>query len=87
MRTATSDSGSVPISLGARAAAVAERHLDVVGAFDDVVVGEQVAVGRDDHARAEADLALLGRLAGAVAEEEAEHRIVVARLRWRRGWR
>ena len=55
--------------------------LDVVGAVDDVVVGEQVAVGRDDHARAEADLALLRHLAGAVAEEEAEHRVVGARLR------
>ena len=65
--------------LGARRAAVAERHLDVVGAFDDVVVGEQVAGRRDDHARAEADLALLGRLARAVAEEEAEHRVVAAR--------
>ena len=74
-----SDLGIGADQLRARAAAVAERDLDVVGAFDDVIVGEQVAGGRDDHARAEADLALLGRLAGAVAEEEAEHRIVVAR--------
>ena len=66
---------------GARAAAVAERDLDVVGAVDDVVVGEQVALGRDDHARAEADLALLRHLARTVAEEEAERRIVGARPR------
>src|SRR5690348_5839541 len=34
--------------------AVGERHLDVVGALDHVVVGEDVAFGRvDDHARAE----------------------------------
>jgi len=74
--TSTSAPPELP---GLSAAAVAERNLDVVGAFDDVIVGEQVAGGRDDHARAEADLTLLGRLAGSVAEEEAEHRIVVAR--------
>ena len=39
-------------------AAVRQLHLDVVGALDDMVVGEQVAFGRDDHARAEADLPL-----------------------------
>ena len=58
------------------AAPVAEQHLDIVGALDHVVVGEQVAGRRDDHARAEADLALLGHLPGPVAEEVAVHRIV-----------
>jgi hypothetical protein len=44
-----------------------------------VVVGDQVAAGRDDHSRAEADLTLFLELATAVAEEEAEHRVVGAR--------
>ena len=33
-------------------AAVAERHGDPIGAFDDVVVGEDVAGGVDDEAAA-----------------------------------
>ena len=39
-------------------APVAERDLDVGGAFDDVVVGDDVAIGRDDHSAADAVLKL-----------------------------
>jgi sec-independent protein translocase protein TatC len=38
--------------------AIGELHLDLVGAVDHVVVGQQVALGRHDHARAQADLGL-----------------------------
>ncbi len=76
LSTARSDSGSVPTIVARPIAAVAERHLDVVGALDDVIVGQQVADGRDDHARAEPDLALLGRLARTAAEKQAETRVV-----------
>src|SRR5690606_32404639 len=34
-------------------AAVGQRHLDGFGTADDVVVGKDVAVGADDHARAQ----------------------------------
>ena len=47
---------------GASAVAVlvgAEVDLDLAGAFDDVVVGQDVAVGRDDEAGAAAALAPL----------------------------
>ena len=60
-------------------AAVVERDLDVVGALDHVVVGEEVAVGQTITPRAEADLALLRHLPRPVAEEEAEPRVVGAR--------
>ena len=67
--------------LAARVAAVVERDVDLVGAFHHVVVGEDVAVGADDHAAAQADLRLVGAL---VAEEEAEPRVVAARIAPRR---
>jgi hypothetical protein len=41
-----------------------------------VVVGEDVAFGRDDDAGAEAGGALLGAVVEAVAEEVAEQRVV-----------
>jgi hypothetical protein len=43
-------------------------HVDVAGALDDVVVGQQKAISRDDDAGAQADLGL--RPALLVAEEE-----------------
>ena len=64
----------MPTSRGLRLAAVGELDLDVVGAFDDMVVGDQVALGRDDDAGAEAALRLV--LRAALAEEEAEPRVV-----------
>ena len=74
----------MPTSLRLRVAPVAQRDLDVVGAVDHVVVGQQVALGRDDHARAEADLALFLHPLLLVTEEEAEHRVVAARMPRRR---
>ena len=70
----------MPTTLASKRAAVAELDLDVLGAVDDVVVGEDVAVGADDHARAEAAFAARLRLAPAlpelVAEELPEQRVV-----------
>jgi len=55
--------------------AVVERNLDVVGFFDDMEIGQDVAVGADDDAGAETGVAL--RLSfRAVAEEVAEDRVV-----------
>ena len=60
-------------------AAVVEGNLDLVGAFDDVVVGEHVAVGADDDPGAEAGITL--RLAFlTLAEEVAEDRVVEQRM-------
>src|SRR5688572_15004699 len=60
--------------LGLELALVGEAHVDLVGAVDHVRVGEDVAVGADDEARAErARLGLLARvgLAGLLARDEA----------------
>ena len=43
----------MPTTLRLERAAVGHLDADVVGAVDDVIVGEDVAVGPDDHARAE----------------------------------
>jgi hypothetical protein len=78
-RMARSDSGSLPTILGLVGLAVVECDLDVVGAFDDVIVGQDVAAGADDDAGTEAGIAL--RLAfRAVAEEVAEDRVVEQRV-------
>ena len=61
--------------LGLELAPVVERDLDLVGALDDMVVGEDVALGRDHDAAAQARAALR-LLAEAVAEEMAEERVV-----------
>ena len=54
--------------LGREDAAVVHGDANLHGAVDDVVVGDDVAVGRDDDAAADAVLNLLaGRLALAVA--------------------
>ena len=49
-----------------------EIDRDLVGALDDVVVGDDVAVGRDDEAGAEGVRALLAALAGLAVHEVAE---------------
>jgi len=66
--------------LAARVAAVVERDLDLVGALDHVVVGEDVTIGAHDHAAAQAHLGLVVL----VAEEEAEPGVVAARMALRR---
>jgi len=55
-------------------------RLDLVRGLDDVMVGEDVALGADDHARAQARGALR-LLFEAVAEEMPEQGIV------EKGWR
>ena len=60
-----------------------QRHLDLVRAIDDMVGGEDVAVRRDDHARAEALLPARARLAPAsriLAKEPPEERVVEERV-------
>ena len=61
LSTATSVLGSVPIDLGLELPPVEQPHGHLLGALDDVVVGQDVAVGRDDEPRAAAllDLGLL----------------------------
>ena len=62
--------------LGAELALVAEPDADVgAGAADDVIVGEDVAVGRHDDARAEALLTPLA-IQVVLPEEVAEERVV-----------
>ena len=61
--------------------AVVERHFDLVGSFDDVIIGQNIALTADDDAGTQAGGTLAGF--GAAAEEIAEQRIVdqrVARL-------
>src|SRR5471032_1895761 len=79
LMTARSVSGSVPTTL---AAAVRQRHLDVVGRVDDVVVGQNIAVGADDDARAEAGLlvVLVVAVMVAVAEEFLEEGVAQQRM-------
>ncbi len=59
---------------------VAEENLDIGGAIDDVVVGEDRSIGGDNHAGTQAVLALRTRLprlwAELVAEELPEERII-----------
>ena len=52
--TARSVPGSSPISTACRLAAVRQGDADLGGAVDDVAVGDDEAVGRDDEARAAA---------------------------------
>jgi hypothetical protein len=58
-------------------ARVVEDDLDLVGAFDHVVVGQDVAAGADDHAAAQAALRFVGAL---VAEEKLEPRVFGVRV-------
>src|SRR3546814_4321664 len=63
--------------------AVGQHHLDLAGALDDVLVGDDEALPRDDDAGAERRLLALAALAiaEAVAEEAAEEGIVEQRDR------
>src|SRR5262249_47929889 len=51
---------------------VEEFYLDAVGAIDDVVIGNDIAVGVDDHAGTH----LVAALAGNYVAEEAAHHVV-----------
>ena len=67
--------------LGLKLAIVAEVNLDIRGAVDHVVIGEDRSVGGDDHAGTEALLALCDcglrlSLSELIAEELPEERIV-----------
>ena len=56
-------------------AAVIQRNLDVIGCFNNVVVGQDIAVGADDNAGAKPGVAL--RLAfRTLTKKVAENRIV-----------
>ena len=66
--------------LGLELALVGERDLDLVGALDDVVVGDDQAGRIDDHARAERALHLLAGCCAGHAEEAAEDRVVQQRI-------
>ena len=89
LSTATSVLGSVPIDLGLELAPVEQPDRDLLGALDHVVVGQDVAVGRDDEARAAAllDLGLLpepGREEPLHAGRDALLRCVACSVRWER---
>jgi hypothetical protein len=71
-RTATSVLGSLPTTLASSSLAVRERHFHRVRVLDEVIIGEDIAVGAHDHAGANA--ALSGRFesrlrSGVVIEE------------------
>ena len=59
--------------------AIHQKYLDLVGRFDDMAVGEDIAGRADDHARPEARRAL-GLVAELLAEESAEQRVVQKRM-------
>ena len=63
--------------LGCSASTVGQGDFDVVGVFDHMVVGEDVALGADDDAAAQP---LLWRFIFAIAIEEAEPRVVLVIL-------
>ena len=73
-------SGSAPIDARAQAAAVGQLHGDPLGAVDDVVVGEDAAVGVDDEAAAGAapGRVAIGSRAAVVGAVEEVRRIGVA---------
>ncbi len=58
---------------------VVQRDLDVAGGLDDVEIGQDVAVGADQDARAEPGIALW-RSIQTIAEEVAENRVVEQRV-------
>src|ERR1017187_9433832 len=79
--TAMSVCGSRPTTPAPRLqlAAVGQRAHALLGPVDDVVVRDDVAVGADDHTRAEPGFGALRHDRNAVAEELAEERVVQAR--------
>ena len=62
--TARSLAGSAPINLPLDDAAIRQLDLDLRRVVDDVIVGQDVAVVGDDHARAETALQLAAASAG-----------------------
>ena len=74
--TAMSDSGSVPRTCARQATAVVQHELDVVGAFDDVMVGQHVAFGRHDDARPETRDALARHAVGQIRKVTAQQLVV-----------
>jgi hypothetical protein len=60
------------LSRGIFSKAIAEHHLDVVGIFDDMVVGQDMTLCTDDHATAQATRVLLFLF----AVEELEPRVL-----------
>ncbi len=64
--------------LGLELAAVVARHLDLVGGLDDMVVGQDIAIGGDDDATAEARTAFRGL--AAVTEEVVPEGVVGQRM-------
>ncbi len=71
--------GILEHDLGLEFPLVGERHLDLVGALDDVDIGHDQARRIHHHARSQRALHLLRLLAGH-AEEAAEDRIVEQRI-------
>ena len=69
-RTARSLGSIRPDDLGLEAAAVGQLDVHLLGAVDDVVVGQDVAVGPDDDAGAQTAFTPLGHLPAAPALPE-----------------
>ncbi len=78
--SAMSVAGSEPTTVPAKCPAVRQRHGDALGALDDVVVGQDVAVAIDDEPAA-------GAPARRLAVALAVGRVVVARAAGRDGAR
>src|SRR6185437_4077746 len=61
--------GILADDLGRELALVEQPHMDLVGVSGHMIVGQDIAVGRDDHARAESVLLVfMGNLAEKAAE-------------------
>ena len=69
--------GSNDMRLGL--AAICQRDFDLVGSFHHMMVGKDVAVRADDHARAQAGAVLRLKIAR-VAEEKTETRVIHERM-------
>lgn len=60
--------------MGTGFAAIGQRHFNLVGGFDDMMIGQDVTVGADDHAGTQAGAGL--RLVGLILEKELESGVV-----------
>ena len=72
--------GEIGIGIGAddfgrTFSAISESHFDLVGSFDDMVVGQNIAIRADDHARSQTGRALWFTIE-AVAKKTAEQGVV-----------